>query len=131
MEAMCQNRGVRIGKAGRLGRGVFATRAFKKGDLLEQAPLLAIEDYKESFLICQFTKLGSYVFEHGDVGVSVALGTVSFCNHSFNPNAFYILGNGYIRLIALRAIKRGEQVKINYNGDPCDDTPINFKEWNK
>lgn len=121
---------LRIGKAGKLGRGVFATKAFAKGELIEAAPLLVIE-YPDSFLVSHFTRLGSYVFEHGETSLVLGMGFVSFCNHSYRPNAVYEFDyrQGVIKLIARRKIKRGEQVKINYNCDPDDQTPINFKEW--
>lgn len=121
---------LRIGKAGKLGRGVFAQKNFKAGELIEAAPLLVIE-HPDSILVSHFTRLGSYVFEHGETAVVLGMGFVSFCNHSYRPNALYEFDyrNGTIKLIARRKIARGEQIKINYNCDPEDQTPIDFKEW--
>jgi uncharacterized protein len=122
---------LRVGKAGKLGRGVFAMRPFKRGELIERAPLMVIEG-ADAVFIGYYAKLGSYVFEHGDHSVVLGMGFISFLNHSYRPNAYYEMdyrNEGSVDVIALRNIKKGEQIRINYNGDPHDKTPINFKEW--
>lgn len=99
--------------------------------MIEIAPLLVIEG-ADAVWVSHYAKLGSYVFEHGQHSVVLGMGFISFCNHSYRPNAVYEMdyhNGGTIKLTARRKIKRGEQVRINYNCDPEDQTPINFEEW--
>lgn len=126
---MANRAGVRIGKAGKLGRGVYATRDYGQDELIERAPLLVISSSLDAHIISNYTKVGSYVFEYGKQSVCLGMGFVSFCNHSDQPNAYYEMTRDHISVYALRDIKRGEQIFINYNGDPEDKTPIDFNEW--
>ena len=62
-------------------------------------------------------------------GGAMALGTGSLYNHSFEPNAQYLrlFGEQAIEYVALHDIREGEEITINYNGDPDDDSPVWFK----
>ena len=55
----------------------------------------------------------------------MALGYGSLYNHSFKPNARYTKGPAEmaIKFSALRDIAAGEEILINYNGTPEDDSP--------
>lgn len=124
--------GLRVGKAGKLGRGVFATKAFAKGDLIEVAPLLVFET-GDSVLIDR-TDLHRYTYSYdksfwcAHERCCLALGYASLYNHSTRPNAVYELFEDHIEIRALRTIKNGTQIRINYNGDPEDKTPWDFDE---
>ena len=120
--------GLRVGKAGKLGRGVFATHKFDAWDLIEYAPLLVIEDHLESYVVEQHTMLGNYCYEHSCDQICIALGYASLYNHSTRPNAVYKVFQDHIEIHALQKIKPGTQIKVNYNGDPRDKTPINFED---
>jgi hypothetical protein len=126
--------GLRVGKAGKLGRGVFATRDYAKFDLIECAPLIVIESQQESETIDRDTILGAYCYEHDDGRICLGLGYASLYNHSIRPNAAYTIFDDMIEIRALRPIKTGAQIKINYNGNPEDRTKINFRQnkpsWN-
>jgi uncharacterized protein len=124
-------RGLRIGSAGKLGRGVFATTEFRKDDLVELAPLLVVSDQREALIVEQLTVLGSYCYDHGNGQICLALGYASLYNHSSRPNAVYTLHEDRIEVRALRRIKAGTQVRVNYNGDPKDRTPIDWDSWER
>jgi SET domain-containing protein len=49
-------------------------------------------------------------------------------NHSFEPNVVYQKDpvRMVIRFRAIRAVVKGEELLINYNGDPDDKTPVRF-----
>jgi len=100
------------------GRGVFARVPIKKGTVIEQVPCLivkwdAIED----------SELADYVYTWTEKTVAVALGYGSLYNHSFNPNARYDdLRRSAKIYTAIRDIAAGEEITINYNGDPNDKT---------
>lgn len=123
--------GLRIGSAGEMGRGLFATKDFLTGELIERAPLLCTDHPLQMQIIPQFTAFGDYVFEFFDedddpYSIGLVLGFTSYCNHSSRPNAHYEFDGEFCELRALRDIRSGTQIKINYNGDPADRTPI---EW--
>ncbi len=109
---------------------MFATKEFGFGDLIEHSPLIVISDKKDAGII-DFTVLGSYVYQYGDEQSALGMGFASFYNHSTRPNAAYDIYevDDVIVFYALRAIKPGTQIKVNYNGDPRDKTKINFEEW--
>jgi uncharacterized protein len=84
--AIRQSDAVEVKRSKGKGRGVFARRAIRKGEVFETCPVLvlptgAIEDYSTGF--------GPYVFEWGEGKVALALGFGSLYNHSYRPNARY------------------------------------------
>ena len=58
----------------------------------------------------------------------MALGYGSLYNHSYQPNARYDDGRGQTKIfMAIRDIALGEEIVVNYNGEPDDKTPVWFK----
>lgn len=121
--------GIRVGRAGKLGRGIFATKEFKKGALIEKAPILVL-DWRDTVLI-ECSKLVQYVYTYGWDQACVGLGFTSLYNHSIRPNAVYDVLEDRIEIRALRKIKKGAQIRVNYNGEPGDKTPWDFDEGAK
>ena len=115
--AIRQSDAVEVKRVKGKGRGVFARRAIRKGEVFETCPVLvvpagAIEDYSTGF--------GPYVFEWGEGKVALALGFGSLYNHSYRPNARYNdVGPQTKAFKALRDIAPGEEVTVNYNGEPA------------
>ena len=73
---------------------------------------MTIEDYSTGF--------GPYVFEWGEGKVALALGFGSLYNHSYRPNARYNdVGPQTKAFQALRDIAPGEEITVNYNGEPA------------
>lgn len=123
---MQQSELVCIKKVPGKGRGVFARKAIKKGELIEHTPLLivpveALVDGLEN----EF--LGQYYYWRSERHIAIALGYGSLYNHSWKPKATFRLGKASIKYFALRDIKAGEEITINYNLDPKDRTPVGFK----
>ena len=58
------------------------------------------------------------------------MGYVSFFNHSTKPDVRHIEKPRLkeMHFYALRDIKEGEHIFINYNGDPTNDTQWDFDE---
>ena len=77
------------------------------------------------------TVLGDYYFVWGDdeEQAAIALGTCSLCNHSYRPNTVFRLNRDKltIEFVAARGIEAGEEITINYNGDPNSKKPIWFE----
>jgi hypothetical protein len=96
------------------GRGVFAMRPFRRGDLVERAPVLVVPEDEHPHIVA--TVLNSYVFGWGDGGVAVCLGFGSIYNHSWDPSVEYQkhLEGSYIDFVALRDVAPGEELFVNY-----------------
>ncbi|MEO2076272.1 MAG: SET domain-containing protein [Bacillus sp. (in: firmicutes)] len=107
------------------GRGIFATRDIPKGELIHVAPVIISP--KSEYKHLKKTILMDYVFWWGE-DCAVALGYGSLFNHSYTPNALYKLRhkNKTIDFVAYKDIKAGEEIMVNYNGDPEDQTEIWF-----
>nr|WP_263326484.1 SET domain-containing protein [Neobacillus sp. Marseille-Q6967] len=110
------------------GRGIFATRNIRKGELIHEAPVIIFPGDEYKYL--KKTVLLEYVFwwdEDNNV-VALALGYGSLFNHSYTPNAIFKrrMDKKTIDFIALTNIKAGEEIYINYNGDPDDKEPMWF-----
>src|SRR3989344_6401411 len=103
------------------GRGVFALKNFKKGEVVEECPVIPLTA-KES-LICEQTILEYYLYPwKGKKDGAVVLGYGLLYNHSFDPNASYYLKYPKKKIIykAIRPVRKGEEILVNYNGDPKD-----------
>lgn len=108
------------------GRGVFARREIAEGEEIERVPVLV---FPESALWCQGrrTALADYAFLWGRGTVALALGYGSLYNHSYRPNARHDDRPPRTKVFtALRPIGAGEEITINYNGDPDDRDPVGF-----
>ena len=108
------------------GRGVFARKAIAKGTMIERVPILklpASDIYNDT----QNSKLADYVFKWGKKTVMVALGYGSIYNHSYKPNAHYYDDGPDIQIYeAVKKIKKGEEITINYNGKPSSKRSVSF-----
>ncbi len=120
---------VYVGLTDGRGRGVFARRDLAAGELIEVCPVIVLGGSEEQELIDR-TPLYNYYFawgEHPELA-AVALGCGSLYNHSFHANADHIcdVAAGEIRISAYRAIRRGEEITINYGGRPDCPDPVWF-----
>ncbi len=122
---MTQSDAIVIKRVRGKGRGVFARRPIESGEVIETCPVLvlpagSVEDVSAA--------IGSYVFEWGRGRLALALGYGSLYNHSYRPNARYVdLAERTKLFTALRDIATGEEITVNYNGEPEDQTPVGFE----
>lgn len=111
-----------------MGKGVFTSEAIRAGTIVEESPVIVMS-HKERQLLDQ-TLLHDYIFEWGDrpLKCCMALGYVAVYNHSFNSNCEYEMefDKERIRVTAMRDIKKGEELFINYNGTYNNSTPLWF-----
>lgn len=111
------------------GRGVFALKAFRYGDVVERSPVIVLP--AQQWQRCENTNLHNYAFGWGpnQDEAAIALGFGSLFNHSYEPNAFYRkqLDDGVIEFMALGDIRAGEEITVNYNGSPYGKMPVWFK----
>jgi hypothetical protein len=105
------------------GRGVFAARTFEPDDVIEECPVLLVPADTIGDL-----GLDGYCFEWTDDQCAIALGYGSLYNHSWRPNARYDHDHDahVVSYSAVRRIEVGEEITINYSGDPEGHTELWF-----
>ncbi len=108
------------------GRGVYARAFIAEGTIIERAPVVvipAVEIDENPY----DTVLTRYCFQWGRDTVALVLGYGSLYNHSYRPNAYYRDRRPRVKeFIALRDIAPGEEITINYNGSPQDQSDVGF-----
>ena len=118
-----------IKKTTRHGRGVFALRDFKKGEVVESCPVLTFSPKERKNL--EKTQLSHYIYPWRSTrGASLVFGYGSIYNHSYSPNADWKQNFKTTSMVyrAIKNIKAGEEITINYNGEPDEQTPIDWFE---
>jgi uncharacterized protein len=117
-------------ETGGKGRGVFSTAEIEDRAVIERCPVILISSAPERNLIA-CTSLANYVFKWitNEEIIAVALGYGSLYNHSSKNNAMYKMNKeeNTLDIIALRTIKPGEEITINYVGSTGKD-PVKWFE---
>ena len=119
--------GIEVKNTKTRGRGVFATKNFKEGDVIEIAPAITLSTKERQH--GEKTVLGWYMYPWRSTRTAmVVLGFGSIYNHSFKPNADWKQNfkNKTMVYTAIKPIKKGEEILINYNGEPDDLTPVDW-----
>lgn len=109
------------------GRGVYANRNIKKGEIIEECPVIQIPKYDTASL--EESILLTYFFFSGKnkERMAIALGFGSIYNHTYDPNAKYEIKSSMnmISFTAIKNIKKDEEITINYNnGTQTDKRPL-------
>lgn len=96
------------------GRGVFARRDFKRGELVESAPVIVIPD--EEVDLIDKTALADYYYKWGDSHFALVLGYGSLYNFSAAPNLLFKpdLKKKVMIYRAEKAIRKEQELTINY-----------------
>lgn len=110
------------------GRGIFCSKSIPANTVIEISPVI-VTSAKERGLIEQ-TKFHDYIFEWGAnrKKACLALGYISLYNHDYASNCDYEMdfNQDLMTIKTVRAIKKGEELCINYNADPNDKTLVWF-----
>jgi uncharacterized protein len=110
------------------GRGVFTSAPILKNELIELCPVIVMKVGEMPIL--DKTTLYDYYFLWGDDQEQcvIALGYGSLYNHLAPSNADYGMDfdGQTIEIFAVRDIEAGEEITINYHGDPLDESPTWF-----
>ena len=113
---------IEVRKTKRKGRGVFAREPIKAGAIIERVPVLIVT-WEE----IDGSELADYAFVWSKKKAAIALGYGSMYNHSYDPNARYDdIGKLTKVFSAIRDIDRGEEITVNYNGDPDNESNLDF-----
>jgi SET domain-containing protein len=110
------------------GRGVFTSENIEEDTIVEESPVIVMS--REERKLLDQTLLHDYIFEWGGDKhqCCMALGYVPLYNHSYRSNCEYEMDfdSQLIRIRAVRFIKKGEELLINYNGDWNNSKPVWF-----
>lgn len=110
------------------GRGVFTRQNIDAGAVIEESPVIVMT--AQDRVLLDKTLLHDYIFEWGNEKdqCCMALGYLSIYNHSYGSNCEYFMDfeEQTIRIKTIRAIKKGEELTINYNGDWNNNKKIWF-----
>ena len=111
-------------------RGVFCATSIPEGSIIEICPVLKLPP--EDMELLKKTTLYNYYFiwEEDEKSGGIALGYGSIYNHSYQPNARYLVDFEALTLeiFAIRDIEAGEEITFNYNGDPDDQSKVWFEK---
>ena len=117
-----------IAPSNKRGRGVFSSKSIPSNTIIEISPVLVVSASERA--IVEKTKLFSYIFEWGKTRKQgcLALGYVSLYNHAYESNCDYEMDfeHKLVTIRTVRKIKKGEELFINYNAHPTDDTTVWF-----
>ena len=115
------------------GKGAFAKKDIKKGTVIDVANVVLIpnKDYRK----IKKTQLYNYCYIWEDplhkpaFKNAITLSISQFINHSYAPNVQYLYDykNKAIEYMAIKDIKKGEELTVNYNGLVDDTSPLWFK----
>lgn len=108
------NHGTYVGLSPGRGRGIFAKKDFKKGDVVEVSPVIVLDENDSEVL--QDTLITYYVYAWGGDKTCLALGNGSLFNHSEKPNVgYHMMENcGQIMYTAKKKISKGEELFVCY-----------------
>lgn len=102
------------------GRGVFATRSYEQGELIESCPVMIFTQEDADHL--EHTPLWYYLFDwDADEGTMAMLfGYGMLYNHSYQPNARMVHDHDHERtdVFAEHDIEAGAEILLNYLGEP-------------
>lgn len=117
-------RNLKVKKVCGMGRGVFAAQDFKFRQVIERCNVILIPNKVGS----RSNPTREYSFRWDEEHVAISLGHGSLYNHSYDPNAYVLQNEKDMQMVlyALKPIKAGEQIFINYNGEPDCEDPLWF-----
>ncbi|HTC00384.1 MAG TPA: SET domain-containing protein-lysine N-methyltransferase [Ferruginibacter sp.] len=111
-----------------MGKGVYTEERIPAGTIVELSPVIVMK--KEDREHLDKTLLHDYIFEWGKLKdkCCMALGFIPMYNHSYKSNCEYFMDfeDDTIMIETVRAIEKGEELTINYNGDPNDESKVWF-----
>lgn len=124
--AIRQAKAIEIKKSPLHGQGVFAKKEFLPGKIIEISPVVLLSQQEKEML--RHTLLYGYYFvvDHPEYAIAVGLGASSMFNHSYSANAEYTIAmeDEAITVRARKRIRKGEEITLNYNGQPDDNSPV-------
>ncbi len=117
-----------VADTAKMGKGVFTSMQIDADEIVEIAEVIVMPAHDKELL--NKTRLKDYIFDWGyqHENCCMALGNVPIYNHSSKANCEYTMDFelNVIIIKTTRAIKSGEELFINYNGDWNNNQPVWF-----
>ena len=115
------------------GRGAFAKKPIKKDTIIDVAYVVPIpnKEYKKIYKTILYNYC--YIWEDPEhmpaFRNAITLSVSQFINHSYKPNLRYLYDyeNKAIEFSAIKNIRKGEELTVNYNGLVYDKSPMWFE----
>jgi SET domain-containing protein len=105
------------------GRGIFAAKTIRKGEMIEAAPALLVPKKSRKPLEASFLK--HYMFQTNEGHDYVlGMGYVAIANHSDSPNAEFDVTKDMVIVRAITGIKVGQEITLDYGWDDSDWSEI-------
>lgn len=115
------------------GRGIFTSQKIAAETVIEMSPVIVLSTRDRIHI--EATKLHDYIFEWGEnrKKCCVALGYVSLYNHDYSSNCDYEMDfeHATMTIKTIRIIEKGEELCVNYNAEPNNQTPVWFDASSK
>jgi SET domain-containing protein len=117
-----------VEKTPQMGKGVFTRERIPANTVIEISPVIVMKMEDREHL--DKTLLHDYIFLWGKLQdkCCMALGLIPMYNHSYKSNCEYFMDfeDDTIMIETVRAIEKGEELTINYNGDANDGARVWF-----
>lgn len=109
------------------GWGVFTNRSIKNDTIVEVSPVVVMGADEKVHL--DKTTLYNYIFDWEGGRCCMAMGLIPVYNHASPSNCEYFqdYDEGTIYIKTTRAIRKGEELTVNYNGDSDHKGKVWFK----
>ena len=118
-----------VAETEKMGKGVFTDKNIEEDTIIEISSVIVMSADERKLL--DQTLLHNYIFEWGETKdqCCMALGLVPVYNHSYKSNCEYHMDfEAELMMIkTVSAIKKGEELTINYNGDWDNETKVWFE----
>jgi len=103
-------------KMARNGKGIFAAKAFKQGEIIETISGKLVHHERASKLWDENARKAENLFRYCGTRYLSPEGELGdYSNHSCNPNSGVIKNKGKLFWIAINDIKRGQETLIDYS----------------
>lgn len=109
-------RDLSVAEAGKKGRGVFAGKRFRKGEIIECSCIIELGREEHHRLAGSVLERYVFLFDKRKKSLALALGVGSLFNHSNEPNCSYSrnVNQKTITFRALKDISPNEEITIHY-----------------
>lgn len=109
---------LKIKNSKKYGRHIVSTKKILKKTKIESTPLLLFSKKDRKIVNHTFLKKYIYHYPFKKNTDALAMGIGSFFNHSENPNVKFEIKKNYVVFWAIKDIKAGDQLFIDYGYNP-------------
>ncbi len=102
---------IRLDKSNIHGRGIFATRDIREGEIIELVPVILFKRDE----VAEGCLLKDYDIRYDENNTAMMFGYGAIYNHSFDNNAQWnFVDDQTLKITAKKDIKNGEEILVSY-----------------